>query len=217
MRTISERRAAEHPCCRKHRPAGRCGRQASPARRPPEHRLLQRLLPLRRIPRRSKKAERQNALRLHGRQCVEHSSSCTPASFMLRRLRSSASAPSFCSASSRSQCARLSPPPERATSQVSGVNKFPSIRRLHNPAWSASFGFAWQRNSTSRRRTSACTVVLGQCILVELGERGSQALLHLARERSTAVRPVDRHELRQFVGTLDDPRERLRDQARWLA
>ena len=40
------------------------------------------------------------------------------------------------------------------------------------------------------------TVVLGQCILVELGERCSQALLHLARQRSTAVRPVDRHELR---------------------
>jgi hypothetical protein len=57
----------------------------------------------------------------------------TPASFMLRRLRSRASAPSSRSASS-SQRARLSPPAESATSQVSGVNRFPSISRLHNPA-----------------------------------------------------------------------------------
>ena len=56
------------------------------------------------------------------------------------------------------------------------------------------------------------TVILSQCVLVELGEGGCQAFLHLARQWSATIRPVDRHELRQLVCTLNHPRECLRDQ-----
>ncbi len=57
------------------------------------------------------------------------------------------------------------------------------------------------------------TIVLSQRILVELGEGCCQPLLHLTRQRSTTVRPVDGHELGELIRTLNDSGERLRDEA----
>src|SRR5262249_53560174 len=53
------------------------------------------------------------------------------------------------------------------------------------------------------------TVVLGQRVRVELGERACQSLLYLRRERSLAVLPVDGDELRELVGTLDHALQNL--------
>src|SRR5262249_53890157 len=54
-------------------------------------------------------------------------------------------------------------------------------------------------------------IVLGELILIELRERGRESLLHLAGERHATVLPVDGDELGEFVGTLDDAGERLRN------
>jgi hypothetical protein len=55
----------------------------------------------------------------------------------------------------------------------------------------------------------AGTVVLGQGVLVELGERRCHALLYLRGEGLTSAGPVDGDELAQLVGALDDTRKRV--------
>ena len=58
----------------------------------------------------------------------------------------------------------------------------------------------------------AGAIVLGQRVLVELGERRSQSLLHLRGERLAAILPINGKKLRQFIGALDHARQRLRHQ-----
>lgn len=55
-------------------------------------------------------------------------------------------------------------------------------------------------------------VILGQCRLVELWKRHSQAFLDLPGERHTPVLPVDSDELGEIVSPLDDAGERLGNQ-----
>jgi hypothetical protein len=50
----------------------------------------------------------------------------------------------------------------------------------------------------------SCAIILSKRVLVELAERGSQALLHLRRKRLTPAGPVNGNELRKLVGTLND-------------
>ena len=55
----------------------------------------------------------------------------------------------------------------------------------------------------------AGTVVLGERVLVEAGERCGEPLLHLRGERLAPLGPVDGDELGELVGTLDDAHEGL--------
>ena len=55
----------------------------------------------------------------------------------------------------------------------------------------------------------ALAVVLGEAVLVELGERLGEAQLDLLGERAFAVFPVDCQELGQLVRALDHTRQRL--------
>ena len=54
------------------------------------------------------------------------------------------------------------------------------------------------------------TIVLGERVLVELGEGGSQPLLHLPRQRHASLLPVDGDELGELIGTLNDAPQGLR-------
>ena len=56
-------------------------------------------------------------------------------------------------------------------------------------------------------------IVLGERVGVELRKCGTEALLHLAGERNAPLGPVDGHELRQLVGTLNHARQRIREES----
>ena len=52
-------------------------------------------------------------------------------------------------------------------------------------------------------------IVLGERVLVEVREGGGESLLDLPGERHATVCPVDREELGELVGSLDDAHEGL--------
>ena len=116
---------------------------------------------------------------------------------MLRRLRSSASAPSLRSASRRSHTSRLL----RASSAASGSRErnLPGVGRgqlvLRQPLPQCGLrlihGPRMRQEQHVAQTHRAGTVVLGQRVLVELAERRSQTLLHLRGERLTSAGPVD--------------------------
>jgi hypothetical protein len=62
----------------------------------------------------------------------------------------------------------------------------PSIRRLHNPAWSASFGLAWHRKSTSRRRTTPARSYLANAYSFK-DSAGEQATTDELRELASTA------------------------------
>src|SRR6185437_9499130 len=64
-----------------------------------------------------------------------------------------------------------------------------------------------EEHVTQLDRSSA--VVLGQRVLVKLGESGSQTLLYLRGKRLLALAPVERHELGELVSTLDHAKQGL--------
>jgi hypothetical protein len=55
----------------------------------------------------------------------------------------------------------------------------------------------------------SAAIVLGELILVELGEGRRQSLLHLAGERHAPVLPVDCDKLCELVGALDNGGKRI--------
>ena len=78
-----------------------------------------------------------------------------PDSRMLRKLRRNAKAPNLLSAIRRSKVVRLSAPPERATSQVSGVFSSLLAIFLKRASCLTSLGLGWQRNKASRKLIAA--------------------------------------------------------------
>ncbi len=128
---------------------------------------------------------------------------------MLRRLRSSASAPSL---RSREQtlprlalvgAGRQCHLPRVRRDQLAGDQPLPQrgLRLV------ARLGVRQEQNIAQLHGSGA--VVLRQSVLVELGERRGQSLLHLRRQRRAPAGPVDGDELGELVGTLNDRRQRL--------
>src|SRR6185437_18451 len=159
--------------------------------------------PLRRITRSSDEPKRQHALRAH---TVE-----TGADQLLIHLGLTHVA----QVTQQSQCAQLvlteQTLPCLALISAAGERNLPGIGRCQLTRDKAlpqlglrgihRLSVTEEEHVTQLDRSGA--VVLGQRVLVKLGESGSQTLLYLRGKRLLALAPVERHELREFIGTLD--------------
>jgi hypothetical protein len=158
--------------------AGRIDQQHSaagkllPSRDGLVHDVLQCLLPLRRIPSRSKETEGQNSLRLHCRQGVDDS------------LLTDAGILHIAKVAQERECTQLAlreqPLPVRTLVSAPGKSHFPGVRSEQvsfdetppQPCLVAVVRLGVAQEKYVAQTDHARTVILSQCILVELGEGG---------------------------------------------
>src|SRR5579871_2209352 len=178
-----------------------------------EHRLLKRLFPLRSVTRRSQKAERQHTRRAHGAERGEyeilvhsnlpHVAQVPEQSEFSEFLLTEQPLPSLALVSARR---------ERDLPRV-GHSKFARDQPLPHFGLRLVARLGVGEKQHIAQLDGSAAIVLRQSVLIELGESSRQPLLHLSRERHTPILPVDGDKLSKFVGTLDDLRERLGNEA----